>query len=97
MGERTKITPSEVVVGGSLGQGTAVPGKFDIDLVIYTRGEDVSHVTVHISVLNTFIRHAYTGIRKHVHFKSSCGALIVCKKWAPPLNPDGIIFRLLVT
>ena len=36
--DNTKITPSEVIVGGSLGQGTAVLGKFDIDLVIYTRG-----------------------------------------------------------
>eukprot|EP00731_Ephydatia_muelleri_P004313 Em0002g489a len=29
----------EVIKGGSLGQGTAVNGKFDLDLVIITRGE----------------------------------------------------------
>ena len=29
---------SEVVKGGSLGQGTAVPGEFDLDLIIYSTG-----------------------------------------------------------
>jgi hypothetical protein len=35
---------SEIIKAGSLGQGTAVPGSYDIDLVIYSRdftGEDV--------------------------------------------------------
>eukprot|EP00731_Ephydatia_muelleri_P023187 Em0015g770a len=43
--DNTKITPSEVIVGGSLGQGTAVLGKFDIDLVIYTRGTTSPQIT----------------------------------------------------
>ncbi|KAL5477771.1 hypothetical protein EMCRGX_G024613 [Ephydatia muelleri] len=43
--DNTKITPSEVIVGGSLGQGTAVLGKFDIDLVIYTRGTKNASLT----------------------------------------------------
>ena len=29
---------SEIVEGGSLGHGTGIRGKFDIDLVIYSRG-----------------------------------------------------------
>ena len=29
---------SEVVKGGSLGQGIAVPNEFDADLVLYSRG-----------------------------------------------------------
>ena len=29
---------SEVVKGGSLGHGTAVPDDFDADLVLYSRG-----------------------------------------------------------
>ena len=30
---------NEVVKGGSLGHGTAVPGHFDVDLVMYSTGE----------------------------------------------------------
>ena len=33
-----KFNISEVIKGGSLGHGTAVPGHYDIDLVIYSRG-----------------------------------------------------------
>ena len=29
---------SEIVKVGSLGHGTAVPGNFDVDLIIYSRG-----------------------------------------------------------
>ena len=29
---------AEIVQSGSLGHGTAIPGKYDIDLVIYSRG-----------------------------------------------------------
>ena len=29
---------SEIIKAGSMGHGTAVPGHFDIDLVIYSRG-----------------------------------------------------------
>ena len=29
---------TEIVKGGSLGQGTAIPGSFDLDLVLYSRG-----------------------------------------------------------
>ena len=32
---------SEIIKGGSLGHGTAVPGDYDIDLVIYSRGMQV--------------------------------------------------------
>ena len=30
--------PTEIVKAGSLGQGTAIPGDYDLDLVIYSRG-----------------------------------------------------------
>ena len=30
---------SEIIKGGSLGHGTAVPNNFDLDLVVYSRGE----------------------------------------------------------
>ena len=30
---------SEIIKAGSLGHGTAVPGKYDIDLVIYSRSK----------------------------------------------------------
>ena len=36
--DETNITPREVVKGGSLGQGTAVDGEFDLDLIIITEG-----------------------------------------------------------
>ena len=32
------IQATEVFKGGSLGQGTAVPHHYDIDLVLYSRG-----------------------------------------------------------
>ena len=34
----TSFNISDVVKGGSLGHGTAVPGHYDIDLIIYSRG-----------------------------------------------------------
>lgn len=33
------ITVNEIVKSGSLGHGTAVPGEFDLDLVLYSQGE----------------------------------------------------------
>ena len=36
--ELSQVKPSEIVVGGSLGHGTIVPGNFDVDLVILSRG-----------------------------------------------------------
>jgi hypothetical protein len=30
---------SDIIEAGSMGHGTAVPGHFDIDLVIYSRGK----------------------------------------------------------
>ena len=33
-----RFNVSEVIKGGSLGHGTAVPEKFDLDLVLYSRG-----------------------------------------------------------
>ncbi len=35
----TKIAVDEIIEGGSLGCGTAVPRKFDIDLIIYSRSK----------------------------------------------------------
>ena len=32
------LRPTEIVVGGSLGHGTALPWKFDADIVIYSEG-----------------------------------------------------------
>ena len=34
-----KISVKEILKGGSLGQGTAVPGEFDLDLILYSQGE----------------------------------------------------------
>ena len=33
------LTVNEVIKGGSLGQGTAVPGHFDLDMVVYSSGK----------------------------------------------------------
>ncbi|XP_064392105.1 2'-5'-oligoadenylate synthase 1-like [Halichondria panicea] len=38
--DQQPITISEVIRAGSLGQGTAVPGDFDLDMVIYSRDLD---------------------------------------------------------
>nr|CAO00531.1 (2-5)A synthetase [Lubomirskia baikalensis] len=43
----TGITPAEVIKGGSLGQGTAIPGDFDLDLVIYT--DSISELDIRLS------------------------------------------------
>ena len=32
------IQVTEVFVGGSVGQGTAVPRQYDVDIVLYSRG-----------------------------------------------------------
>ena len=40
-----RIRVTEVVKGGSLGQGTAVPGNFDLDLVLYSQGTGASHLS----------------------------------------------------
>ena len=32
------LRPTTVVLGGSLGHGTALPWKFDADIVIYSEG-----------------------------------------------------------
>jgi hypothetical protein len=47
-----RMNVSEIVKGGSLGHGTAVPGKFDLDLVLYSRGE-YSHMCA--SYVNTIL------------------------------------------
>ena len=31
---------NELIKGGSMGQGTTVPGNFDVDLVIYSESEN---------------------------------------------------------
>ena len=33
------FTVNEIVKGGSLGHGTAVPSKYDVDLVVYSEGK----------------------------------------------------------
>ena len=33
------LRPTEVVVGGSIGHRTALPWKFDADIVIYSEGD----------------------------------------------------------
>ena len=45
---------SEVIKAGSLGDGTAVPGHYDLDLVIYSRGNNqyshmISREIIHTS------------------------------------------------
>jgi hypothetical protein len=35
----TGFNVSEIIKAGSMGHGTAVPGHFDIDLVLYSRGK----------------------------------------------------------
>ena len=44
---------SEVIEAGSLGDGTAVPGHYDIDLVIYSRGNNqYSHMISRLTQRN---------------------------------------------
>ena len=41
---------SEVIKAGSLGDGTAVPGHYDLDLVIYSRGNNqYSHMNCRLT------------------------------------------------
>ena len=35
---------SEIITAGSLGHGTAIPGNFDLDLVLYSRGNDINRM-----------------------------------------------------
>ena len=35
---------SEVIKAGSLGDGTAVPGQYDLDLVVYSRGNNLYNI-----------------------------------------------------
>ncbi len=43
---------SEIVKAGSIGHGTTVPGHFDTDLVIYSRG---SYVSLLLFFFNTLL------------------------------------------
>ena len=36
---------SEIIKGGSLGHGTAIPNNSDLDLVVYSRGETLVILT----------------------------------------------------
>ena len=46
---------NEVIKAGSLGDGTAVPGHYDIDLVIYSRGNNqYSHMICRFSPISSF-------------------------------------------
>ena len=44
MKKDTRLTPTEIIKGGSLGHGTAVPGDFDLDLVLYSEGNSCLHM-----------------------------------------------------
>lgn len=39
-----RLKASEVLKGGSLGQGTAIRGDFDLDLVVYSVGTCICHL-----------------------------------------------------
>ena len=41
----TGINPVEVIKGGSLGHGTAVPGDFDLDLIVYTNCKEAIYTS----------------------------------------------------
>lgn len=52
------ISIGEVIKGGSLGHGTAVPGDFDLDLVIYSAGKaekrlDIYYLYYHCTDVDT--------------------------------------------
>ena len=40
----TEFNISEILKAGSMGHGTVVPGKYDIDLVMYSRGKTVHYM-----------------------------------------------------
>uniref|UniRef100_A0A1X7V266 2'-5'-oligoadenylate synthetase 1 domain-containing protein n=1 Tax=Amphimedon queenslandica TaxID=400682 RepID=A0A1X7V266_AMPQE len=71
--EDTRLTPAEIIKGGSLGHGTAIPGDFDLDLVLYSRDID-PEVVLEIGVdnildrLDVFLRRrlpeAYVHVKK---------------------------------
>ena len=42
----TKFNISDIIKGGSLGHGTAVLGHYDIDLVVYSRGEQYDYTEI---------------------------------------------------
>ena len=46
---------SEIIKGGSRGQGTALADKSDLDLVAYSRGE-TSVIYVHVYILYSIIQ-----------------------------------------
>ena len=52
---------SEIIKAGSMGHGTAVPGHFDIDLVIYSRGKTNLLYASHSRLIQK-LRHRYTDI-----------------------------------
>ena len=43
----TEITPMEIIKGGSLGQGTAVNGEFDLDLVIIAKSKSIRDILIY--------------------------------------------------
>ncbi|KAL5517914.1 hypothetical protein EMCRGX_G003557 [Ephydatia muelleri] len=66
--DETNITPREVVKGGSLEQGTAVDGEFDLDLIIIT---EVAGLSAGAAALST-------EERKHTENDPKCNALGWC-------------------
>lgn len=55
------IKIDNIIRAGSLGHGTAVPGDFDLDLVIYSRGEQELLSTKKLS-----------NHKQHIRLKSYC-------------------------
>jgi hypothetical protein len=39
--EDERLQVSEIIKAGSLGSGTAIPGDYDLDLVIYSEGKTI--------------------------------------------------------
>ena len=62
------LTVNEVIKGGSLGQGTAVPGHFDLDMVVYSSGKSGREYRLTIDkVFSRFYRHTSSWYIKRCH------------------------------
>ena len=76
--DETDITPMEVIKGGSLGQGTAVDGEFDLDLVIITKGKGnvicrtKCQIQLNKICLYTNFNVCCMSLTQTLHWKASC-------------------------
>ena len=66
----TAFNISEVFKAGSLGHGTVVPGNYDIDLVIYSRG-----TVVHKLLEFSFLYEICSRISKEVYINEICSSI----------------------